>query len=80
MRKRKKSKLPTRDWRTVPDSIILARNINGSVFDKAESLHPSESTMLNYCDVDDKRHPEAVLIIDSYHYILAPTVHVEVLP
>jgi hypothetical protein len=76
-KKKRIPKPPT--WRNVPDHILIGKNINGSVFDKPESLHPSENTMIRYCDPDALGHGEAVEIIHSY-LLLAPTIYVEALP
>jgi hypothetical protein len=68
-----------RDWRIIPDSLLLARNIRGSVFDPAESLRPNENTMLRYVDKDERGHAEAVEIIHSYK-LLAPVIELAELP
>lgn len=78
--KSKPRKKLARDWRIVPDSILLVKNIKGSVFDASESLRPNEWTMLNYCyPSDDDTHARAVAIINSYAFS-APVVYVEALP
>jgi hypothetical protein len=60
------------NWRTIPDSILLAKSYRMAL-DKPESLHPTEETMLRYCFEGDG-HDETVGIIHSYYRLLAPVI------
>ena len=58
-------KRPARNWRNIPDEILLAKS-DRTALDKPDSLHPTEGTMIRYASPGVHGHEEAVVIIHSY--------------
>lgn len=53
-------KKPVRNWRNIPDEILLAKS-DRTALEKPESLQPTENTMIRY--VEGPHQEQAVEII-----------------